>query len=342
MSQLIARILAQKTSFAVGGATLVCALGIGYIMQYGFALPGAARTATQAPAPLEVTAIMPTSSASAVALPAVASTLVDTSSLAAPAAEPEVQLETVAFSDDSSIDVLAPDPEPDTGFACDISMSAEPAAGAMVQVSLVAPCLGDERVTLHHQGMIFTDVLGSDGSLAVMVPALAEQALFIADFASGQGATAMTKVTSLPFYDRVAVQWRGAGGLQLHAREFAAEYFSDGHVWAEATGDLTSAARGEGGFLVRLGDSSTPEAHVAEIYSFPSGTSQRIGEILLSVEAEITANNCDQNIEAQTLEVRLQSTLRTRNLSLQMPDCEAVGDFLVLKNLVEDLTIAAR
>ena len=34
--------------------------------------------------------------------------------------------------------------------------------------------------------------------------------------------------------------------------------------------------------------------------------------------------------------------LRVRDLSLSIPACDGVGDFLVLKNLVEDLKIAAR
>ena len=105
---------------------------------------------------------------------------------------------------------------------------------------------------------------------------------------------------------------------------------------------MAATARGESGFLTPLGDATTPDALRAEIYTFPSGSATRSGDVVLSVEAEITSGNCDQQVEAQTLEIRKDDQLRTRNLTLHMPGCDATGDFLVLKNLVEDLTIAAR
>lgn len=61
----------------------------------------------------------------------------------------------------------------------------------------------------------------------------------------------------------------------------------------------------------------------------------------LSIEAEVTAGNCGQDISAQAIELRRDGTLRTRELSLAVPDCDGVGDFLVLNNLLDDLKIAA-
>lgn len=332
----------RLTSYILGGATLVCALGTGYIMQYGFGAPKPAPAAAQV---LEISRVTPTTSAviapavTAVApdvLPDVPADLVLEMEL--PAAP--VILKTAAEADLPQTDL--PEAPAATGFGCDITMSAEATAGAMVDILLTAPCRASERVTLHHQGLMFTEVMQPDGTLSLSIPALAEQATFIASFPGGDGAMASTPVWSLPFYDRVAVQWKGDAGLQLHAREFAADYFSEGHVWAAAAGDLTAAAKGEGGFLTRLGRTDTPEALMAEIYSFPSGTARKSGTVLLSVEAEVTAANCDTAVEAQTLEIRGGSDLRTHDLTVEMPSCEGVGDFLVLKNLVEDLTIAAK
>ncbi|MCR9271663.1 MULTISPECIES: translocase [Mameliella] len=325
--------MARLTSYFLGGATLVCALGTGYVMQYGFALP---QQGGKAPEPrLEISEIKQTSSA--VVLPMIP---VDR--------PPEAQLPEAPVVVKAAAEVDLPQadlPEEapaETGFSCDMTMTATPTAGALVDVELIAPCRASERVTIHHQGMMFTEVIQPDGSLSVTVPALAEQAVFIASFASGEGTLASTDVSSLPFYDRVVVQWKGEAGLQLHAREFDAGYFTDGHIWAAHAGNLTAAAKGEGGFLTRMGRADTPEALAAEVYSFPAGTAKRGGEILLSVEAEVTAGNCETQVEAQTLEIRDGGDLRTRDLTLQMPSCEVLGDFLVLKNLVEDMTIAAR
>lgn len=330
--------MARLTSYILGGATLVCALGTGYVMQYGF---GAPPRATQAAASLELSRVVPTSSA--VIAPLAAPTLPDMpADLVVEMDLPEAPLIVQAAAEiDLPIEELPQAPGA-TGFACDITMTADPTAGAMVNVVLTAPCRASERVTLHHQGLMFTEVMQPDGTLTVSIPALAEQATFIAAFPGGDGAMASAEVTSLPFYDRVAVQWKGDAGLQLHAREFDADYFTPGHVWAAAAGDLTAAAKGEGGFLTRLGRTDTPEALMAEIYSFPAGTAHKSGTVLLSVEAEVTAANCGAPVEAQTLEIREGGSLRTRDLSVEIPACDAVGDFLVLKNLVEDLTIAAR
>lgn len=324
--------MARLSSYFLGGATLVCALGTGYVMQYGFALPQFGGKAPETR--LEISEITQTSSA--VVLPMIP---VDR--------PPEAQLPETAVVVKAAAEVDLPEADlpqapAETGFSCDMTMTATPTAGALVDVELIAPCRASERVTIHHQGMMFTEVMQPDGSLSVSVPALAEKAIFIASFASGEGTLARTDVSSLPFYDRVVVQWKGEAGLQLHAREFEAGYFTEGHIWAAHAGNLTAAAKGEGGFLTRMGHADTPEALVAEVYSFPAGTAKRGGEILLSVEAEVTAGNCDTQVEAQTLEIRDGGDLRARDLTLQMPSCEVLGDFLVLKNLVEDLSIAAR
>lgn len=166
--------------------------------------------------------------------------------------------------------------------------------------------------------------------------------MFILSYASGDGAIAQAEVPSLAFYDRTALQWRGESGLQLHAREMGAEYFADGHIWSGAQGSVEAAARGEGGFLTRLGDAAAPEPLLAEVYSFPAGTAQTNGDVSLSVEAEITSANCARDIAAQTLHWQSEGALATRELALAMPECDAVGDFLVLDDVVRDIEVAAR
>ena len=324
-------------SLLMSGATLACALGIGYVMQYG--LPGQSKPVG---ATLKVTEITQTSSA--VVLPRPPSDLdlemtqadLDTPVTLAAADGP------MLGTGGDSLDVDLPAEQPDPGFACEITMTAEPTAGAMVDLALNAPCHASERATVHHQGLMFTEIVQPDGTLTVTVPAFAQRASFIVSFPDGKGATANAEITSLAFYDRVAVQWKGEAGLQLHAREFGADYFQPGHVWSASAGDLAAAARGEGGFLMRLGRMDTPEALVAEVYSFPSGTAQQGGDVTMTVEAEVTEKNCNQHVEAQTLEIRDGEGLRVRDLVLDMPACQDLGDFLVLKNLVEDLNIAER
>lgn len=318
----------RRNSRLIAIGTIAMALGIGGAMQYMQTQGGSSK----AQAPLEVSDVQEVSSTPRNALPEdrpgpaeLPAAVVSTET--APVQEPEVSPPS------------APD---DAGFACEVDMTATPAAGAMMTVRIEAPCHGSERVTLHHSGLMFTDLMQPDGTLQVDVPALDEAALVIASFMDGGGAVAHTEVTSVPFYDRVVLQWRGAAGLQLHAREFDAEYFSDGHVWQGAGALPARAASGKGGFLTKLGSADAPNALLAEVYTFPTGVIDAEGTVALTVETEILSSNCDSVVEAQTLEIRGDSDLVSKELTIDVPGCDAVGDFLMLKNIVEDLTIAAK
>ena len=226
-------------------------------------------------------------------------------------------------------------------LVCDVSLSAEPLPAALVALELTAPCLTGERVVVHHGDLKFSDIIGADGGLAVTAPALANHATFVAILANGRGATATVDVPSLQFYERVAVQWQGETGLGLHAREYGADYNSAGHVWRGAQRDVAVIVEGNKGFLTRLGNETLSDSFLAEIYTFPSEFAKTSGEIALSIEAEISAVNCEQEISATSIEVRGAGQVEVHDLSFEMPSCDAMGELLVLKNLLQDLKIAA-
>ena len=312
---------------AVG--TLACAVGIGFVMQssdtsqqrYGAA--EAARPVADNGALLDVEGIILTSAAldSPIALPTPDNQVIKA---AAPQSLPPAP-------DSHSATIPA---------ACDIVAEAQAVAAAMVKVTLNAACLPNERLTVHHNGMIFTEVTDDKGRLNVTVPALAEEAVFILAFGNGDGAVAQTSVPELSGFNRVVLQWKGAAGFELHAREFGADYGDAGHVWSGAPRDMTAAVLGEGGFMTRNGDTDTSDPLMAEVYSFPVAAAAQKGDVALSVEAEVSEANCGLEIEAQALELRGSDQVKTQNLTLAVPDCDAVGNFLVLNNLLQDLKVA--
>ena len=67
---------------------------------------------------------------------------------------------------------------------------------------------------------------------------------------------------------------------------------------------------------------------------------KEIGDIALSVDIEITASNCYKDIEAQTLQTSRGEKIAVHTLDMSMPTCDAVGDFLMLKKLVNDMKVA--
>ena len=335
----------------MAGGVLATAGAIGFVMQNGDSakmryaaetVPDISGTASE---PLEVTEITLTSAVAGEAAEikpkskALSNEAVVEAIAGPKAEEPVVQINTAALGDiavpeSQSTELAAP------ASLCSIDMTANPAAAAMVDISLKASCYPNERVTFHHNGMMFTEATDKDGMLNVSVPALAENAVFIVAFANGEGALADTKVPSLASFDRLVVQSKASSELHINAFEYGAGFRDEGHVAADSNRTKADAAEGIGGFVTRLGDDKQGEALVAEIYTFPTATAQRDGDVHVSVDAEVTTANCGLRVEAQTLEVRRAGSMKVQDLTLPIPSCDAVGDFLVLQNLLQDLKVA--
>lgn len=314
----------DKRVLILSGATMVCALGIGFFMQQS-ASPRSLDAPGQT-ASVDVAA----SGAQALQIPA----------------EPEsgaFKIENITLTSVPRVEaqeLQGETPGPATLAAaeeCALAVTALARPGAMVDIAVSAPCQAGARLTVHHHGMMFTTALDEAGAWRQMVPALASAAVFILEPEGGKAEVAAVPVPDLAEVDRVVLQWSGNSGFEIHARENGAEYGAAGHVWH---GSDPEAGQGR---MLRLGDADQLAPRLAEVYSLARGSEQG-STVDLSVETEITAINCGRDIEAQVLTLGTASDdqrLRTRDLTLAMPDCTAEGDFLVLNNLLENLKIAA-
>ncbi|TMM52645.1 hypothetical protein [Sulfitobacter sabulilitoris] len=328
--------MSHRKEILTAAGTLACAIGIGFVMQSGDAAnsrygsdataiavsPANAPVLLQGEAMLEVEGITLTSAG-----------VQGVSEL--PVFDDPVKTVAAPSSRLPAPDVPERAPSPD----CQVSATADVAEAAMVDLVLSAPCLPNERVTVHHSGMMFTETTSANGKMTAKVPALDKDAVFVMAFSNGDGAVAQASVDTLALFNRVVLQWKGDSGFQIHAREFGAGYGDKGHVWSGADGKADSIINGETGFLTQHGDMSAPDPLLAEVYSFPIAANTSFGTVELSVEAEVTPGNCGQEIEAQSLELRSDS-IRTQDLILSVPDCDAIGNFLVLNNLLQDLKVA--
>lgn len=337
-----------RKEIATAAGTLACAIGIGFFMQQGASTPspeyqGAALTNADA-AVLDVEEIILTSAEFADKLVSPQAeemvTLTAAQEIVAPKAEPIPLVQTAAVAEIPNSDMPAA-PEAQMEQTCEITAAARTVAAAMVKLSLSAPCLPQERVTVHHEGMLFNQATDDAGTFEITIPAMAVDATFVIAFTNGEGAVAQTTVEELGEFDRAAVQWKGDAGFQLHAREFGADYGSEGHVWSGAVRDMTYAVTGQGGFISSLGDPDVPDGLLAEVYTFPANAAQNEGDVALSVEVVVGRNNCGLEIEAKTLQTFSGKDITSRNLTLSVPDCDAAGNFLVLNNLFEDLKVAS-
>lgn len=345
--------MSKVRHFIIAGGTLCCALGIGFVMQMN------AQPSTNpklSPEPVEASVLQDETSAmsapgaetdnvlelSDIQLTA-ADTVTPPKAAPQPQTLPEQPVARAAFEPTTGAETPVgelPQEEPAPEFSCEFNLTATPDAAALVTLDLQAPCMVNERFTLHHNGLMFTGLTDDEGKSQMTVPALAQNAVFIVAFPNGEGAVANAEVSSVEYYDRYIVQWQGQSGLQVHALEYGADYGDAGHVWADAARDMGTAARGEGGFITRLGLSDMQGARMAEVYTFPTLTAQQDGEIDLSLEAEVTRANCGRDIHAQSLRISGTKAPVASDLVLAMPECDAVGDYLVLKNMFNNLKIA--
>ncbi|MCF6233024.1 MAG: hypothetical protein L3J36_08000 [Rhodobacteraceae bacterium] len=344
--------MSKKNMSVMVGGTLTCALAIGFFMQRGETAaprnlvpelpakiqqvvlkPAVSFEGSLAPAPLMTADVATQADMQNLVLASSRAPVMISPSLPENPNRAQNQVQASAQGSAPPADPQAPQ-APQLG--CNVTATATPGEFAMIALKVSAPCFPNERLTVHHSGMMFTQVTDQAGDISVTVPALNDRAVFIVAFGNGKGTVAIANAPDVHKYDRVAVQWTGDLGFQVHAREFGASYGESGHVWAGAK------TQSESGFVTRLGVSDTHLPRMAEVYTFPSGTTLMSGIVALSVEAEVTTENCGRDISAQSLELRDRSSLRIRDLVLAMPNCDAIGDFLVLNNLVEDLTIASR
>ena len=341
--------------YVTAGTTFSVALGIGFVMQYGDALasrvgvdePISGPESHTAQVVAVTTPVVGQAAPDAVQSRKAASREINLSALTDVQIDPDTPVMVVPTADDiavtaskvaPAVTVAAPRKAP----VCKPVMTAMAKPMAMVRLTLMNACSADAVVTIHHQGMMFNAITDDRGLLTVDVPALSRDALFIADFKTGAGAVASVAVPDLSNYDRAVLQWQGEDGVQLHALEFGAGYDDAGHIWAASTGALTDALSGAGGFLSALGNPAVSDGLKAEVYTYPSGQNARDGDVVLNVEAEVTPRNCGREVAAQSIQIAPRQTAKAIDLTMMMPSCDAVGEFLVLKNMFADLTLAAK
>lgn len=220
------------------------------------------------------------------------------------------------------------------GLPCERSLSIDPAEGGELVVRVSATCDPLTRVVLVHAGLRFavrTDVFGQ---VRLRVPALSTVADVRAALPDGDVLSAEALVPDADLFERVAISSDGHSALAVHALEFGAGYGDPGHVHH---GTPASASKGR---VQRLGDPDADSPLIAEVYTFPSGESISSGTVRLHVEGVVTEANCGRDVAAEAVQAMPGGPPSVVALRVTMPDCDAAGDILVLKNVLRDLRIA--
>lgn len=228
------------------------------------------------------------------------------------------------------IEAVAADP-------CPVTLDLSNGENAMIGLTLVSPCHANERVVLKHAGLTVTAKTTVTGALFTDIPAMVQDATIEVMFSDLTSATAQISVPELADMQRFAVQWQENDVFQIHAFEGPGDFGSPADISAANPQRPVSGVPPKGGFITALGDATTDLPMLAEVYTFAADTSVK-PEIV--VEAPITAGACDREIMGQTLQTNA-GVVDISDISLTMPQCDAVGDYLVLKNLASNTNIAS-
>ena len=156
-------------------------------------------------------------------------------------------------------------------------------------------------------------------------------------FANGDMVEANLVVPDAVLLRRFGVQWLGEDAFQLNAFENGADYGEIGHVSAADPKRPLPGQPQKGGFLSVLGDDGVDQPMLAEVYTYPADST---ASVKIVIEAAITKGTCARDILGETL-ADAGGDVTITDLVLAMPDCTAIGDILVLKNLDPDLKIAS-
>ncbi|MDZ4391591.1 hypothetical protein [Cypionkella sp.] len=220
---------------------------------------------------------------------------------------------------------------------CPVTLELSTAENALISLTLVAPCHANERVVLKHAGLTVTAKTTVTGALFTDLPALVQDATVEVMFKDNSAVEAAISVPELATLRRFAVQWQQDDAFQLHGFEADSDFGGAGDVTAATPHQPAAGVPAKGGFLSVLGDASTDLPMLAQVYTYPKDSAAK-PEIV--VEAAVTEATCGREVLGQTLQT-VPGAVKITDMSLAMPECDAIGDYLVLKNLVPDMTIAA-
>ncbi len=220
--------------------------------------------------------------------------------------------------------------------SCQNEMDLAVVADAIIEITLLSPCHPSERLVLRHGPLAVTVKTTAQGSAFLKIPALDANGQISLRFVDGAVIDGVVQVPDLAKLRRFAVQWMDRDTFGVNAFESGSAYGGPGHISAANPGKLPLTGNADGGYLMILGDADATPAMLAEVYTYPAGINLPVE---LSIESEVTATTCGRELLGEVI-TSDGGQSDVSDLMLAMPDCTAMGDILVLKNPVQDLTVA--
>jgi len=209
--------------------------------------------------------------------------------------------------------------------ACAPQLGLTAAPGAMIAVSLSAPCNRNERVVIRHSGLAFTLRTGPSGQLSQTLPALKTDAQVAVYLSGSRLVLGSVLVPDAAAYSRLALVWEPPTDLELRAVE------GDKVL----VGGVTPAGK-DPARVMTFGTASLDMPVLASVFSAPG---PGFGSASLTAELRITPATCGRTLRIVSLTAS-KGALATEERLVPVPLCGTSGDILVLKNLPAALKLA--
>jgi hypothetical protein len=188
-------------------------------------------------------------------------------------------------------------------------------------------------VSITQDGAKYKVKTDGEGNYTGAMPALSQTPVVEINLPDGKKVSERIILAGIVNNERIAVTWEGSKDLALNAFEYGSDFGGAGHVWAQAP---RSPGNAVGGYLVRLGDPELANPAMADIYIAPLGMT----DVTFDIEAQVTEATCNRDVSATLLRATGAASLTQESLTIAMPECDAVGDAIIMPLREKDLQLA--
>lgn len=186
-------------------------------------------------------------------------------------------------------------------------------------------------MVVRHAGLSFTAVVGPDGRLQLLLPALEGEAMVAVYLGDAHLALGQVQVPDLAQLTRFALQVPTLARMDLRASSADVVY-----VGIPAGAPEVSPGQGDARVLV-LGAAQVPDPILALVYTEAVADQARFD---LTLDLHITKAVCGRRLPVASWLSR-NGHLTRHDMDVTVPDCGALGTIMVLKNLLPAATVAS-
>ncbi|WP_137109817.1 hypothetical protein [Rhodobacter sp. SY28-1] len=201
---------------------------------------------------------------------------------------------------------------------CSPRMELSAAPGAMILMSLSAPCNRNERIIVRHSGLSFTARTENSGGARVLIPAMKADAMVAVYLSDAHLVLGNVAVPDMASYTRYAVAWEWPAELELRA--------TDGEKVLVGT---VPTFADEPQRILSLGAADVQSPIRANVYSTRGSD---LGTVDLTGEVRITPASCGRTLRLDTV-FSAHGEVTVQEQDVAVPLCGTAGDILLLKNL---------